>query len=92
MAPTAVPVCSVDSTRWPVVDASAAAAAVSGSRISPITTMLGSWRSMAFRLDVKVMPTLSLTCTCVMPSRAYSTGSSIVTMLAVSWFSRWMLA
>src|SRR5579884_3701955 len=42
---TAEFVCRVENTRWPVSATTSAASMVSRSRISPISTMSGSWRS-----------------------------------------------
>ena len=67
-APTAVFVCSVDNTRWPVSDACTAICAVSRSRISPTMTTSGSWRRMARRPRAKVISTLVFTCVWPMPS------------------------
>jgi hypothetical protein len=67
-APTAVLVCSVLSTRWPVSEACTAICAVSRSRISPTITTSGSWRRMARRPRAKVMSTLVLTWVWPMPS------------------------
>ena len=71
-------VCSVESTRWPVSAASTAMCADSASRISPTITMSGSARIIERSPVAKVMPVFSLTWTWRMPSRRYSTGSSIV--------------
>ena len=54
--------------------------AVSRSRISPTMMMSGSARIIARSPLAKVRPAFGLTCTCVMPSSWYSTGSSIVMM------------
>ncbi|MNN63047.1 hypothetical protein D3C81_1783960 [compost metagenome] len=83
MAPMALLVCRVDSTRWPVRDACTAISAVSWSRISPTITTSGSWRRMARRPRAKVMSTLGLTWVWPMPSMWYSIGSSTVRMLRV---------
>ena len=45
MVCTAELVCRVENTRWPVSATTRAASMVSRSRISPISTMSGSWRS-----------------------------------------------
>ncbi len=74
-------VCRVDSTRWPVRAASTPSWAVARSRISPIMMMSGSDRRMAGRMAAKFRPALWLTCTWLMPSSRYSTGSSTVMML-----------
>ncbi len=55
--------------------------AVSWSRISPISTMSGSWRRIERSADPNVSPAFLLVCTWLMPGRRYSTGSSTVTML-----------
>ena len=73
-------VCSVESTRWPVSADSIAICAVSPSRISPTMMMSGSARIIERRPFANVSPARGLTCTCVMPSSWYSTGSSIVMM------------
>ena len=73
-------VCSVDSTRWPVSDASTAICAVSRSRISPTMMMSGSWRRNERRAVAKVRPAFLLICTCETPASWYSTGSSTVMM------------
>ena len=51
----AVLVCSVAKTRWPVLAVSSASATVSGSRISPTSTMSGSSRSTALRARAKLL-------------------------------------
>ena len=51
---------------------------VSRSRISPSMITSGSWRKNARNARGKVMPTASLTGTCMIPSMSYSTGSSTV--------------
>ena len=71
-------VCSVDSTKWPVNEASIPACAVSLSRISPIRIMSGSARKNARRAAAKLKPILGLTCTCCRPGCVISTGSSAV--------------
>ena len=73
--------CSVDSTRWPVIDASAAMRAVSVSRTSPMNTMSGSARSIDGSVVGNVSPTRGLIWICLMPSSRNSTGSSTETML-----------
>ena len=80
-------VCSVDSTRWPVSADSIAICAVSRSRISPTMMMSGSARIIERRPVEKCSPAFELTCTCVMPSSWYSTGSSIVMMFFSIVFS-----
>ena len=74
-------VCSVASTRWPVSEAWAAIAAVSGSRISPTKMTSGSWRRIARSADAKVTPCLVSTWICVTPGSSNSIGSSTVMML-----------
>ena len=64
--------------------------AVSRSRISPTSTMSGSWRSTERSAVAKVSPWASLTWIWEMPARSYSTGSSTVTMFTLpvlSWLS-----
>ncbi len=67
-APTAVLVCSVDITRWPVSDDCTAICAVSRSRISPTITTSGSWRRIARSPRAKVISTRVLTWVWPMPS------------------------
>ena len=74
-------VCSVDSTRWPVRDASIAILAVSGSRISPIMMMSGSARRNPRMAAAKVTPILGFTCTWRRPGCVISIGSSAVQIL-----------
>ena len=57
--------------------------AVSWSRISPTSTMSGSWRSAERSTRANDRSILSFTCTWLMPFRRYSTGSSTV----MSFFS-----
>ena len=87
MVDAASNVCTVESTRWPVMAARMAISAVSPSRISPTATMSGSWRRMARRPLANVMPVFSLICTWFAPSMLYSTGSSSVTRFTESSFS-----
>ena len=88
MAETALLVCRVVSTRWPVREARTASPAVSLSRISPSSTTSGSWRSTARSPRLKVSPLRSCTWTWVMPAICTSTGSSRVTMLrSGEWMS-----
>src|SRR4029450_13671934 len=89
-------VCSVESTRWPVSDASSAIEIVSTSRISPTRITLGAWRRAARRARAKVWvsaPTsrwLIVDFTC---GWRYSIGSSIVMMwMALSWLILLMMA
>ena len=74
MVATALFVCSVDSTRCPVSDASIAVSSVSPSRISPTMITSGSWRSTARSPFANVNPALSLVCPWFTPGSAYSTG------------------
>ena len=67
--------------------ASTAICAVSRSRISPTMMMSGSARIIERRPVAKPRPAFGLTCTCVMPSSWYSTGSSIVMMFFSGVFS-----
>ena len=60
-------VCSVESTRWPVMAALIATSAVSKSRISPTRMMLGSWRRNERRAAAKLRPICSFICTWLMP-------------------------
>ncbi|MNC73237.1 hypothetical protein D3C75_1244010 [compost metagenome] len=69
IAPRALLVCKVDSTRWPVSEACTAISAVSRSRISPTMTTSGSCRKMARSPRAKVMSTLVLTWVWPMPGR-----------------------
>ena len=62
--------CSVESTRWPVSDASMAMVAVSRSRISPTRTMSGSDRRIDRSAEAKVRPALGLTWTWLTPAQA----------------------
>ena len=78
MAPMALLVCRVESTRWPVSEDCMAISAVSLSRISPIKMTSGSCRRMARRALLNVMPMFSCTGIWVMPGISYSTGSSTV--------------
>ena len=80
----------VESTKWPEKPAWTAVVAVSRSRISPTSTMSGSWRSTERRAVAKVSPWATFTWICEMPGTWYSTGSSTVTMLTrpvLSWLS-----
>ena len=79
-------VCRVESTRWPVSDASMAICAVSRSRISPSSTTSGSDRRMLRSALANVRPAFGLTCTWLMPAMRYSTGSSTV-MTLISGFA-----
>ena len=78
-------VCSVESTRWPVSEASMAIVAVSWSRISPMSTMSGSERRIERSAEAKVRPAFGLVCTWLMPGSRYSTGSSTVMTLTCGW-------
>ena len=78
IAPGASFVCSVVSTRWPVSAASIAMRAVSASRISPTMITSGSARRIERSPAAKVRPARRLTPIWLIPSRRYSTGSSIV--------------
>src|SRR5947208_3380708 len=83
-------VCRVDSTRCPVRAACVPIWAVSRSRISPTSTMSGSWRRIDRRARGNVRPARKLIATWLIPGRWYSTGSSTVialTLAALSWFS-----
>ena len=85
-------VCRVESTRWPVSEASSAMEIVSTSRISPTRMTLGAWRRAARRARAKVWvsaPTsrwlmVDMLCGC-----RYSIGSSMVMMWTA--FSRLIL-
>ena len=80
---------SVESTRWPVSEAWSAICAVSLSRISPTSTTSGSCRRIDRSAEAKVSPALSCTWTWTMfCPRRYSTGSSTVTMLTPSFWTR----
>ena len=68
----------VESTRWPVSEASMPMAAVSWSRISPTMMTSGSARRKARRAAANVKPILGWTWTCRSPSCVISTGSSAV--------------
>ena len=74
-------VCSVESTRWPVMAALIAISAVSKSRISPTRMMFGSCRRKERSAAAKLRPICSFICTWLMPGRLNSTGSSAVMML-----------
>ncbi len=86
-------VCRVAKVRWPVSAMRSAASIVSRSRISPISTTSGSWRSAERRAFEKLWVsacssrwlTMHFLCAC-----RYSTGSSMVTMC--SWRSRLILS
>ena len=80
-APTALFVCSVLSTMWPVMAAWQAISTVSWSRISPTRITSGSWRRIDRSALAKVRPALGFTCTWLMPASWNSMGSSTVTML-----------
>ena len=71
-------VCSVESTRCPVMAASAAMRAVSVSRISPTMMMSGSLRSSVRRMPAKSSPMTDFTSLCITPSSRRSMGSSTV--------------
>ena len=73
--------CSVDRTRWPVIDASAAIRAVSAARTSPTKITSGAARSVERSALGKVIPARVLIWICLMPSSRYSTGSSTETKL-----------
>ncbi len=87
-APTAVLVCSVDSTKCPVIADSTAICAVSRSRISPTMITSGSWRRIARRPRAKVSSVRGFTCVWPTPSTEYSIGSSTVMMLRLRSLSR----
>ena len=72
-------VCSVDKTRCPVSAAAIAVSAVSLSRISPTMMTSGSCRRMLRSAPANVIPFSLLTCTWLINSNWYSTGSSTVT-------------
>ncbi|MCY1375425.1 hypothetical protein D9M68_662130 [compost metagenome] len=74
-------VCSVDSTRWPVSEASMAVLAVSASRISPTMITSGSARTKARSALAKVQSMRGLTCTWRRPGCVISIGSSAVQIL-----------
>ena len=74
-------VCNVDSTMCPVRAASMAICAVSWSRTSPMRTTSGSDRRIERSALAKFRPAFGLTCTWLMPSSRYSTGSSTVMTL-----------
>ena len=80
IALTALFVCTVDKTKCPVKLAWIAISAVSLSLISPTITISGSCLKIALKPFAKLNPVLLLTCVCPIPSRAYSTGSSMVRM------------
>jgi hypothetical protein len=84
-APAASFVCSELNTRWPVSAAWTAIRAVSVSRISPTMMTSGSWRRIDRRPFAKSIPALGLSCTCMIPSMRYSTGSSTVMMWTCGW-------
>ena len=82
-AAAALFVCSVDSTRWPVSDASSARLAVSLSRTSPTKMTSGSCRNTERKPRANVSPARSWICTWVMPGSWISTGSSsVITFLS----------
>ncbi len=74
-------VCSVESTRWPVSEASIAVCAVSSSRISPTITTSGSARRNERSALAKVQSIFGFTCTWRSPGCVISTGSSAVQIL-----------
>ena len=84
--PTALFVCMVETTRWPVMEAWTAMEAVSWSRISPIIMISGSWRRIERRADANVRATFGFTWIWLMPSISASTGSSTVTIFTASLF------
>ena len=89
-------VCRVESTRWPVSDASSAIEIVSTSRISPTRMTLGAWRRAARRARAKVwvsVPTSRWLIVALLFGWRYSIGSSIVMMwIGFSWFIFLMMA
>ena len=89
MTPHASLVWRVESTRCPVRAAFTAMSAVSPSRISPTSTMSGSWRSTDLRMPAKVSPCATLTWHWLTPASSYSTGSSAVTMLTFGLLRSW---
>src|SRR6267142_4115807 len=80
-------VCRVPNVRWPVSAMRNAASIVSRSRISPMSTTSGSWRSTdlsaALKECVSANSSRWLTMQLLWPCR-YSTGSSMVTMWPLS--------
>ena len=70
IAPAALLVWMVESTRWPVRAALMARDAVSPSRISPTIIMSGSWRSAVRRPLANVYPISGRTCDWETPSTA----------------------
>ena len=82
---TALLVCSVLITRWPVSEASTAIFAVSPSRISPTMITSGSARRKARSALAKVQSIFGLTCTWRRPAWVISTGSSAVQILRSGW-------
>ena len=79
-------------TKCPVRAACIAIWAVSKSRISPINTISGSWRTIDLNALAKVSPIFSFTCTWFTPLIVYSTGSSTVIILTSTWFSLFKIA
>ena len=80
-------VCSVDTTKCPVIAACTAIPAVSPSRISPIMMISGSCRRIDLRAAANVISALLLTCTWLIPLILASTGSSTVMILTSSVLS-----
>ena len=81
-------VCSVESTRCPVSEASMPMLTVSRSRDSPTMMMSGSRRRKARITVAKSMPAFLFTCTWRRPFWVISTGSSAVQILVsgvLSW-------
>ena len=78
MAETASFVCSVENTKCPVSEDLRAISRLSSSRISPITMISGSWRSMVRRALLKSSPAFSLSAICCTSGKRYSMGSSAV--------------
>ena len=89
-------VCRVESTRWPVSEASSAIEIVSTSRISPTRITFGAWRRAARRARAKVpvsAPTSRWLMVAAWCGCRYSIGSSMVMMwMAFSLFSLLMMA
>ena len=79
-------VCSVESTRWPVSDASTPVLAVSASRISPTMITSGSARMKLRMAAANVQPIFGLTCTWRSPGCVISIGSSAVQILRSAVF------
>jgi len=80
MAPGASLVCNVENRRCPVRAPLMAISAVSLSRISPTSMMLGSCRRNARSPAAKLSPISGRAWTWLMPSMRYSIGSSMVMM------------